>query len=69
LTYPRGHLLSSLLMLLVICLAKDIVPPIFDAACIIVPVGALISGIVIDMDPEVGRRRNQDVRCYSRNGT
>jgi hypothetical protein len=69
LTYPWGHLFPSLLVLLVICLAKDIVPPIFDAARIIVPVGALISGLVVDMDPNVGRGRNQDVRCYSCNGT
>lgn len=58
LTYPWGHLFPSLLVLLVICLAKDIVSPILDAARIIVPVRARVARLVVDLDPKFGRRRN-----------
>lgn len=66
-TYPWSHLLPSRLMLLVVCLRKDIVPSILNTAGRIIPFGTLIAGLIIDMNPHIGIRSNQDVwsnPCY-----
>ena len=56
-------------MLFIVCLTEDIVPPVFDSDGIVVPIGALIEGLVVYVDPDFGGRRNQDLRRHPRNWT
>lgn len=51
-TYSRSHLLPPLLVLYVVRLGEDIVPPILDAAGVIVPIRAFVSGLVVDVSPD-----------------
>lgn len=54
-------------MLFVVCLRKDIVSSILNATGCIIPLGTLIAGLIIHMNPHIGIRSNQDVwgnPCY-----
>lgn len=65
LSYPRSHLLPPSLVLRVIRLAEDIIPPILDPRSSVVPVGAFVARLVVHLHPHFGRRRDQ----YSRRDT
>lgn len=49
-------------MLHVIGLAEDVVSPVFDPRGLVVPVRALVTGLVIYMHPNFWRRRDQHPR-------
>lgn len=57
--YPGRHLLPPRLVLRIIRLAKDIIPLILDPRGIIVPVGALITSLCVNVHPDLGRRGNE----------
>jgi hypothetical protein len=63
LSYPWGHLLSALLMLYIVGLTEDIVSSVFNSRGFIVPVRALVAGLVVYMNPDFWRRRDQHPRC------
>lgn len=52
----------------VVSLAKDIVSPVLNARGLIVPVGALIARLVVDMHPNFWRRRDQHPRRDTSDG-
>lgn len=65
-TYSRGHLLSSLVMLVIVGLAKDVVFSILDTTGIVIPVRPFVAGLVVDMHPDLRRRRDEDCWRNSR---
>lgn len=67
-TYPWRHLLPPQVVLGHVRLRKDIVPPVLDAAGVVVPVRALIPGLVVDVSPDVGRRRHEHVGSHPCDG-
>ena len=49
-------------MLRVVGLAKDIVAAVLDARGVVVPVGALVAGLVVDVHPDLGGRGDEHGR-------
>lgn len=67
-TYPRCHLLPPLVMLAVVRLAKDVVPPVLEPAGMVIPVGALVARLGVDVDPDIGRRGDEHLGRDASNG-
>lgn len=62
LSYPWSHLLPPLLVFRVIRLTEDIVPLVLDSCGVVVPIGALVAGLVVYVHPNFRTGRDQDLR-------